>query len=172
MADGITARFRLTLEEVTEAARWHIRQGAGRGVRVFCWLMAAVCCGLGLLDFWLGNFTESWFEGTAYFLFLLLLIRLRLIWQVRRDFAKSTGRDAEIEYHFDEDGLRMKYSHGTSEFHWSAYNKAVATPKGLLLYPQPRVYHWVPCHAFTGETNFAAVTALARQRIARFREMR
>ena len=90
---------------------------------------------------------------------------------MRRNYRKSAARDSEIEWSITPDTLRIKYAHGSAEMNWGAFVKAVETPKGLLLYPQPILFHWLPRAGFANEGNYEAVAGLAREKITAFRRL-
>jgi hypothetical protein len=175
MAEEITVRFRWTLAEVTEAARWHLRQKRSWRIRVgFCLVLAVLCAVLAWRDYErFGTLENAWLSlaGMAYFLLLAAFLRWFVIWRMRRSFARGTGMNKEIEWRISESELHASTPHAASELSWDAFNKAVLTPRGLLFYSQPLIFHWLPRHAFASEADFQAAAALARKGISVFQEL-
>ena len=180
----ITVRYRWSLQEITEANRWHRRQRTvGRIIYCALLVVASICLVVALYFYLDGlrhpTFSTSHSESSSwlpisllvYLVVLFFLRRLMVSWRLRRSYAKSPARDSEVEWQITEDTLRTAYVHGSSEQAWSAFYKAVLTPKGLLLYPQPQVYQWLPRHAFHGESEFNWVAETAQRRIPAFRRL-
>ena len=112
MSEDIVVCYRWTLAEFTAASRWHLRQMPRVSVIHFvCWALAGVCGVVAVLtyrrtgDFYL----VGWFLlGAIYFLSLLGFRRWLTLWRMRRNYAKSTSQDAEIEWRIGEDKLWIK----------------------------------------------------------------
>ncbi len=173
MPEEIRARFHWTMEEMGEAARWHLKQAPSWRRRVLL-ALALFCGGVGAWSYLrpgLAAFAWIWMGGMIYVLLLLVLIRWITIWKTRRNFAKSTLLNAEIEWRISDTALHVQHPRGSSEMVWAVFNTAFLTPAGLLLYPQPAQFQWLPKHAFGTEADYAAVAASARKHIAAFRDV-
>jgi len=177
MAEGvITVHYRWTAEQLSEATRWHQRHGTARRVRlVIYWVIIALAVGSAALSHASSRSGPfSWMGGglIVYLLVLMGLRRFLVLWQVRRNYRKSAARDAEIAWHVSETTLQMNYVHGSSETRWTAFIKVVLTPDGLLLYPQPNLFHWLPSTGFASTSDFEAVVGMARRNVAAFKVLR
>ena len=175
MPEEVAVRYRWTLEEVTVASRWHLRQASrSLGVRVLCWGLATMCGvfatvayqrkGDVYLALWLGL-------GAGYFLSLPPLRRWYTLRRMRRNYLKSTGQNAEVEWRITDTLLRLLTPHGSSEIGWTAFNQAVQTPDGVLLYPQPMLFHWWPKAGFAEEADYEQAVQWTRAKVPDFRRM-
>ena len=174
--DSVSVHYRWTLPEVREATRWHFRQ-------VFrLWILPYILLILGILGAGFtayaalraGSMRHAWSSAFAslYLILLAGLIRWLPEWRLKRSFSKSANRDSEISWQITPTGLRLEHLHGSADLKWPAFNKAVLTPTGLLLYSQPALFHWLPRAGFESEKGYEAVTAWTRQHIKNFRALR
>lgn len=173
MPEEVVVRYRWTLAEVTTASRWHLRQNSRMlGIRVFCWGMAALCGLSAAVEYrrpGTGYFA-LWLLGAVYFLSLPTLRRRLTLGRMRRNYLKSTGQDSEVEWRITEVSLRTQATHGSSEVTWAAFNKAVQTPDGLLLYRQPMLFHWFP-KTGANQEEFGRLAGWARSKLPDFRQV-
>ncbi len=174
--EGVAVRHRWTLAELQEAQRLHQRQSRyGRWMPVTLLTLAGVLvCMEAFLIVRRGTLEGSWgtFGLVAYLVLMVTLLPFMRRWAVRRNHARSVDRDAEIRWQITATSLRNETANSTSETKWAAFNKAVQTPGGLLLYPQPRLFYWLPRHGFETEEGFETVIAWAREHIKDFRAVR
>lgn len=61
---------------------------------------------------------------------------------------------AMLSFVADPDGVAITSPHSNGRFGWQLYHKTIATPDGVLLYPQKRIFNWLPKTAFTSETDY------------------
>ena len=175
MPEGVSVHYRWTLAEATEATQWHLRQSRRRGIFVFCGAVAVLTGGWAAYQSAHGGDGDHvwWvFAAAVYFLCLLFLRRFLIMRRVRRNYARSASQDVEMQWLITGASLQVNSVHSTADIKWQAFNKAVSTPAGLLLYPQPILYHWLPRHGFADAEGYEAVIAWARQNIPAFRELR
>ena len=174
--EGVVVRYHWTLAEKQDAHRWHQRRAwFRRALFVLLLVLGAVTAGWGgwlyLVD---GTFRRALplLLPGGYCLLLAALFEVLPGLVLRFHHARSAGRDAEILWQITAAGLRFETANSVSESKWAAFNKAVQTPGGLLLYPQPRLFYWLPRHGFETEEGFEAVAAWAREHIEDFRVVR
>lgn len=175
MPEEILVRYRWTLAELTTASRWHLRQMPRvSGVHFVCWGLAGACGVLAVLAYRRSDnfYLVGWLLlGAIYFLGLLSFRRWLTLRRMRRNHARSTGQDAEIEWCVGENKLRIKTPHGSSEINWTAFNKAVQTTDGVLLYSQPIVFHWLPKAGFVSEAEYEQVARWVYGNVPNFRHI-
>ena len=57
-------------------------------------------------------------------------------------------------------------------YQWMLAELSCATKyHGYLLYPQPQLFNWLPRHVFQSEEEFAAFYELAKEKVAKCREI-
>ena len=72
-----------------------------------------------------------------------------------RKHAKSKASGVKLEMTFGEEGIESNTDASNSRLEWSAVEKCVRTPRGILLWPQEEIYIWIPESAFgTDAINF------------------
>ena len=175
--DSVSVRYRWTLSAVREASRWHRQQFSRVRILPEYILLLGGILGFGFVAYVAlraGSLRHVW--SSVFWPFYLILLGGLLWWipkwRLKRSFSKSANRDVEVSWQITPAGLRAEHVDGSVDMKWSAFNKAVLTPTGLLLYPQPGLFHWLPRAGFDSEEGYKAVTAWARQDIKAFRALR
>ncbi|WP_265596388.1 YcxB family protein [Verrucomicrobium sp. BvORR106] len=128
------------------------------------WMLPAIGFFAVLTAIWM-MYQESRFSaglGTLVFgLFMLsvpLLTRL-LIMQRAKSFP-AIGQT--IQWTFDEEKLVSETVGARSEFVWSKLILVRETKKGFLLFPQPRLAHWIPRTAFKNQEEIGQLKTLVK----------
>ncbi len=66
----------------------------------------------------------------------------------RRRFHKGSDRNKRVKWEFFPDSIEVKVEDkGESKLLWSAFEKAVQTKNGILIYSDGWTYYWVPNRA-------------------------
>jgi hypothetical protein len=110
--------------------------------------------------------------GGAIGLYFVFFNRTFLKWRVRRRFAKRPDAGAETEWRFTPEVVLLATSSSRSERLWNNFIKLVESPSGVLLYPNPTMFHWIPRHAFASDLEYARFLQLAESRIANYRRIK
>ncbi len=175
LPETVAVHYRWTVAELIEATRWHLRQGKANRVRLAIYVLVVVLVLASvLLSYGHEGYEQQRWIGIGLAVYLVLLMGLQrwlTLWWMRRNYRKSAACDSEIDWLITPTTLRVKYVHGSSELNWGAFIKAVETPKGLLLYPQPIIFHWLPRAGFVSESAFKATAEMAQAKIAAYRRL-
>jgi YcxB-like protein len=93
-------------------------------------------------------------------------------WFLRRanikHYTQRPDRDMVVNWEFRAEGLRSKTESSSGEFSWSMITKVLRTPQGFLLYPNDRVFHWVPIHAFQDAEAIERFSQLVKSRVQHY----
>ncbi len=81
----------------------------------------------------------------------LLSNQIKKFFWLRRH-RKSKLSNVEVEVIVDDDGLESKSPYSTSRMTWAGIEKAVRTPKGILVWPQKGMYIYFSEHLVGKET--------------------
>jgi pimeloyl-ACP methyl ester carboxylesterase len=54
---------------------------------------------------------------------------------------------------------------------WAFFQKAIRTREGFLLYPNPRLFHWLPMHAFRDTGDVERFAELAKSKVREYAEV-
>jgi hypothetical protein len=97
---------------------------------------------------------------------------LALPWLTRRalkkQFRQNPSRDCTIGWTFTEQSLANETEGATASFTWKMLIEVKETAAGFLLFPQPRLAHWIPKHAFASAADVDAFRGLVRQNASLF----
>ena len=143
--DSVSVHYRWTLPEMREASRWHFRQVFRLRFLPSILLIAGIL-GAGFTAYVAlraGSMRHAWSSvfWSLYLILLAGLIRWLPGWKLKRSFSKNANLDSEVHWQITPTGLRVEHLHGSADMRWLAFNKAVLTPTGLLLYSQPSLFH-------------------------------
>ena len=160
---SITATFRWTPEKLIMAQRYHFRHTCRP---IFLFLINLICAIIGI-----AGVTILYFDGFAFFPAALILVSLYWFfirqferrWFTARMFKKRPDNNVELNWTFSESGIETSSNLAESKFSWAAIAKIVATPEGLMLYPTPEIFHWLPSCAFASLSDMDVVVAMAKQ---------
>ena len=88
-------------------------------------------------------------------------------WWNRRQFSKRPDRDIDVEWQVGTDKIWARSALAQTEISWRAFTKVVRTPAGVMLYPNDKIFHWLPQHGFASDSEFERFVALAKSKIER-----
>ncbi|MDA0657687.1 MAG: YcxB family protein [Planctomycetota bacterium] len=163
MNEDIRIRFLWTADEILNGFRWHWRHKFRPLFRYAFWLILAAMIIRGACNVFLSGSSVAGLLPLLAGLFVLFQMRLLSPWLIRRQFAKRPDRDTEIEWRVSSDVLYARGAHGNSEFTWQALAKVVQTPAGFLFYPTEQIFHWIPRHGFSSDTDYDRLSQVAQQ---------
>ena len=92
-----------------------------------------------------------------------LAIRPAIYWQFRRNIKRSPSYGCEMTYTFEPGQVTISGDGFHSTFIWNRLYSATVSPKGILLYPQKIVFHWVPASAFASPGDIDTVNSYLQQ---------
>lgn len=93
----------------------------------------------------------------------LLAFPLIMRFAVKRNFAKTPGRDKTITWTIGPTRLTNSTSNATSTFDWCTLTVVRERKEGFLLYPQPRLAHWIPKSAFASADDLTRFRTLVHR---------
>ena len=123
--------------------------------RVIEWIIGAALILVGIALF---QYTD-WATATPVVLVGIGVVEIfssrikKFFWL--RKHAKSKASGVNLEMIFDEGGFESKTDASAARLEWSAVEKTVRTPSGILIWPQKEIYIWIPESVFgTDAINF------------------
>ena len=171
MSEEITVRFKWSADDLRTGMKNHYRAQYPRLVHIVFWTFICLSIFFGALSTFRFGTESNGFPMLLYGFGFVVLVRVFLPWNLRRQFSKRPDHDAEIEWRISEEGLRSKTPHGKSEVSWAAFFKVVETKRGFLFYPSSRIFHWLPRAGFASDLEFEKVSQLAEKNAKRFKRV-
>ena len=172
MDQEITASYAWTADEMIKARENHARAQCRPIYRAglkFLWLMA-------IFAGWCAYQTDGWSIPTVLFplggVYLLLFRKYDVRWSLRRHFKKRPDRDLQIVWTLGENDLQIKTKESESKQNWSQIAKARRASTGFLLYPDDKVFFWLPITAFASEEDRKRTEELLRSKVKDFADIR
>jgi hypothetical protein len=172
MSTPIVASFRWSKDEFLRAQRYAIGHSRlARLVYFFTTAAGAVILLIGALSLY--EHSMAW----AGFLFMVLFSALFFAMPLfsRRAalqlYAQKADRDMEVTWNISEDCIRSKTPLALSENAWALFHKAIRTREGFLLYPNTRMFHWLPMHAFHDTGDVERFAELAKSKVKEYAEV-
>ena len=101
--------------------------------------------------------------GTVLLAFPLILRRVTL-----RHYAQRPDRDMVVTWEFHPDRIVSKTEASSATLEWRMISRVLQTKQGVLLYPNDRVFHWLPVHAFRDTADLQAFAELAKSKVKRY----
>ena len=99
----------------------------------------------------------------------LLNIFSKQIW-IRRSVKKAFDGDTQqitMTFAASSAGIDFKGDKAKGRIKWKGFVDYVVHDKGLLLYPEKNLYHWIPKSAEFTEGDWAELTALVSEKVTR-----
>ena len=152
---------------------WHGRAAVKRHYRL-CWIILAGALNLLALSLLLRDFQNNVAVlilpvATIYSLFARkYLIKIR----TRRRFKKDPNQNQEITWTIAEESFQIKTKDSESKSTWNQIVKIRKTGTGYLLYPNPRIFYWIPFSAFEQEHEHVWSEEVFRKVNADFKEVK
>jgi len=91
---------------------------------------------------------------------------------VRRRFRTNPQKDVEISWAFSSDRISSSGEGFDQSFAWNKVFKFVEARDGFLIYPQKRIFYWIPFSGFKGEFEIECVRNLAKSQVADYRRFK
>ena len=160
MSEELTHKFTYTIDEYLNAMEiWYRRD------RPRLYFIASMFCVVVLSAF----FTFPLFQAIlSTFLFIVVVfvaafvIRPQLL---KRNFRQSHTWQAEQEFSFDQNGMKMETEFSTTELKWQIFQKVWDTKIAYLLFFEKRRFLIIPKRIFRGVDEQMSFEALIRASI-------
>lgn len=82
----------------------------------------------------------------------------------RRDIRKNPHYGKDMKWTFTEEGYEVLLQGSETKSDWNGFHECFITPDGFLLYPQKRIYYWIPKSGFSCPEEIGFVEAILRKR--------
>ncbi len=82
----------------------------------------------------------------------------------RRDIRKNPHYGKDIKWTFTEQGYEVFLQGSETKSDWNGFYECFITPDGFLLYPQKRIYYWIPKFGFSCPEEFSFVEGIIKER--------
>lgn len=177
--DAIHARYRWTADEALRAQHFHVRHTLTRFYRpVLCTVAGfAIVAGLVLMVLSCVDRGPEPRDTSGEFLAAAFMIVGGLMpfampsvrrWRTRRQFAMRPDRNCEVEWTIDANEISLQTPQSRATSTWQAIMKIVATPEGFVIYKGPRMFQWLPRHAFASDADYERFDSLAHERVVKY----
>ena len=172
MSPPITASFRWSKDEFLRAQRLALRHsGMARLLYRFMAALGALILLSVAVSF--AHHTIAW-PGfivavlvSAVFFSMPLFARRAAI----KLYAQKPDRDMEVTWDISEGGIRSKTPLALSDNAWTFFQKVIRAREGFLLYPNSRIFHWLPMHAFHDTADVERFAKLAKSKVREYAEV-
>ncbi len=161
----IVVRYRLTVDDLVCAAKYHFRHVCRPGFRFALHVLFAMMIVAGGAAILRRNGVDLGIMLLLGGIFWFAFVPLCRRWTIRRQFLKRPDRDVIVERQVADDMIRSTCSLGQSEVKWAIFQKVVRTPEGIMLYQLERSFHWLPRTGFASDAEFERCFALAKSKI-------
>ena len=173
MEQPIIIRYRWTADDLYDASCYHFRHRCRPVFRLgLHFLFGVLIVGAVFM------FIEEYRTGDGTFMPAIALLTVGVYWfafrpfhvrwMVRRRFRKRPDRDIEIEWRATDDQMELRCTLAHSEVAWPLFTKMVWTSRGVMLYPNEDVYHWLPRRGFESDSEYGRFLNLAKSKIPRY----
>ncbi|MCF7786059.1 MAG: YcxB family protein [Prosthecobacter sp.] len=159
MSEEITVSYTFDADVLIRAFWWHHRRKYVRRILVyvtaFLFMLGSFYSGLNSGH---GVPTQVYVWGgvgvLVFFFVLWQLIQLinRFFWRRRINAMPLCGK--QVTWTVTESALKCVMSGADATMDWSVILESVATPEGILIYPQKNLFYWLPRTAFTTESEY------------------
>ncbi len=133
----------------TEAVRsvLELTLSVNKGIVTLSWIG-----GLFIAATFVFSFTgdQNIFDHTTLLVLGVFLLSTRWLahWTARRDFRKNPTANKTIRWQIDDEWLKNETDGAEAKFTWENLLRVEERKPGFLVFPQPRLAHWIPKSAF------------------------
>ncbi len=148
MIAPIVADYYWSEDDYLESQRLHWRALVRRPFRYLLHFIFGLVLVAGLWGLYKGTDLSS--STTAIFVgaYILFLRKVEFNYFARQRFRKRSDRNKRVKWEFSPDSIEVKVEDvGESKLLWSAFEKAVHTKNGILIYSNGGIYYWMPNRA-------------------------
>jgi hypothetical protein len=92
--------------------------------------------------------------------FFMASLPLLVRYEAKKRFKQTPAANNIISWDFSETLIENKTTDAQSSFTWNRLILVRCFKDGFLLYPQPRVAHWIPKHAFSSKEDLRSFLIL------------
>jgi len=172
MTQEIKASYKWTVGELIGAREAHDRAQCRPFFRV---ILIFLSC-LAILVGWCAFNTRGWSVPAVLLplvgIYFLFLRKYDVRWAVRRHFNKRPDRNTNVTCILAEYGLHITTDGGEGKQSWAMILKVRKGTKGFLIYPNDRIYYWLPYIAFSSTDERGRAEVLLRNKIKDFKKIR
>src|SRR5206468_6953159 len=86
-------------------------------------------------------------------------------------YEQKPDRDMEVTWHISEDRVSSKTDLASSENSWAFFPRVLRLHEGFLLYPNDRIFHWLPLHDFRDLRDIERFADLAKSKAKEYRRV-
>ncbi|MBB5036662.1 YcxB family protein [Prosthecobacter dejongeii] len=160
MNEEITGSYVIDTASFKAAFKWHLHR-----LTRWKWLALIVlvfCISMGTVAS--SDLQGNKAIGMAVVMFVLVTLGC-IIWyalmigtfrfMLKQQIKRIPAYGMTLRYVMTEDGLRSTAGGAESFLPWNLVIKSIATPDGVLVYPQQNLFNWLPKTAFTSEADYA-----------------
>ena len=171
MDKAITANFRWSAYELLTAQGIHLRHSPNfRKVQRGRWTIAPFGILVGIVILVKHGFQPMGLLGlffivlsTALSAFPLIIRRMTL-----QHYARRPDQDMLVNWEFYPDHIVSKTEASSATLEWRMISRVLQATQGFLLYPNVRMFHWLPIHAFREPADSKAFAQLAKSKVQHY----
>jgi hypothetical protein len=164
----ITARYVWDITALKDGFRLHYKTSS---MWKMVWLGSLVIIAIGAYE---SVTARDWSHGLPLLVFGVafpLIARPAIFRQFRRTIRRAPSYGSEITYTFDPEQIMISGEGFHSTFTWKKLYSATVSEKGVLLYTQKILFHWVPVTGFAAPSDIATVSSYLDQNGVRTRNV-
>lgn len=164
----ISGQYTFSVDELIKASDYAARELARRGFRVMftalgvCMLLSAVFL-FGEGDAWLRVYVGIFGAYLAFFRRPLARVF------VRHQFAKRPDKNISIRFEATEEGMSWSSPDSSSSFRWNLLAKVRRYEDGFLIFPNNRIFHWIPDHSLASADEVRALAEIFERNVKDYR---
>lgn len=162
----VSIEYRYTLEEAVTATI-EVTKCVFRFFVIMPWFGIAllVCCMAGVLIF---NWRASDLTAAGVIGIVFTAMPLITRWSAKRRAGKLPSLNNLIKWRINDTGLQYSTEGAEASFVWDKIIKIHERKDCFLLFPQPRMAHWIPKHGFQNDTDIELFREIARGQSVRY----
>lgn len=165
----ISAKYIFSVEELIKASRHAATEQARHIFRLLLLLVGICMLFVGLFLLGESKTLLRVYLGLAgaYIVFLRRPIATLVL---RKQFAKRPDRNIEVRFEASDDGMKCSTEHSNSSFRWNLVSKVRRYKDGFLIFPVPKIFHWIPNHAFASPDEVEAMSEIFKRNVKDYKE--
>lgn len=144
----IIAEYQWSEDAYRESRRQNLRAQVRRPFRYAFYFVSSLILAAGIWGLYADKALPSAMVLTLIGAYLLVFRRVEARYFAKRRFQQRSDKNKEIRWQFRPDDIHVEVSDlGDSNISWAAFEKAVRTKDGIVLYSAGGVHHWLPNYA-------------------------
>ncbi len=147
----ITCKSEISERQLLQAMRVHFRTATHEK-----WILPL--CGIILLVIFGNHIAQDPSDWQNYSFILLAILGFTIpLWRIpllKRNIRQMPNYGKTVDWNLDQKSIQGKGEGFTFSLDWPTICSATISKNGILIYPQKKLFYWLPAESFSSQDDF------------------